>query len=327
MTDFVTLLNEQKALGDQLNSLLSNFRKANQDRWRNPDYLNNSHNQIRDSFARFKKNNESLLGLDDQTCEYFTEEYYSKVANAHDRVWPVIIEIMKEQGFVSEAGTTHQSDVLRRLVRKQMFEFEEASALCERVAAQCDEQNVELTSEDYTFYLNKLEQTSVELRTLQRSIAELVNFVDSHASGYSKAECEEKAKSVTYWIDFLVLKRNQLRVRLPTPKQEAFQAFQMKTPNIEVPSFDGTLSKWPQFRDLFVDCIHSKNQYPESFKFQFFDGTLSKWPQFRDLFVDCIHSKNQYPESFKFQFLKSKLVNEFKSRQLPSGVGSNCPKI
>lgn len=88
--DFVSALNEQSKLGSEISSSLNLFTKANQERRRKPDFIQNIHDYVLSAYSKFNENNELLKTNPDKSSKYYTDNYFHQVQALYNKVFAKI---------------------------------------------------------------------------------------------------------------------------------------------------------------------------------------------------------------------------------------------
>lgn len=270
--DFVEALKEQDKLGTDINASLQNFTKANQERRRKLDFIQPIHDFVLSAYSKFLENNEILKENPDKTSKYYTENYFLQVQTLYNKVFMKIMSIMHELHDTQEnQPTSAQISRLKSLIRKQRGSFTIIRKNAERVLIQEFQH-----TEEIEYWINSLHSKLDDISTLHSEIgAVLDEEITEYPLEYSDNSYFLLEEEISSAITTLIQRKNALRNETtlnsssPEQRQNQNRMSAVNLPKLDVPEFDGTLGKWPKFRDLYIDMIHKNSQFQDSYKFYF----------------------------------------------------------
>lgn len=132
---------------------------------------------------------------------------------------------------------------------------------------------LENLQENHAEYFNN-NQLSEEQNEVHDMYQEITVFIEQVIAD---AEVEENEQFNNHeQFDEFDLNRTmfELSQNIRHMKKDSHDDF--KLPRITLPKFDGSFSKWPEFRDLFVSLIHNRKTIPKVQKLQYLKGNLEK---------------------------------------------------
>ena len=141
----------------------------------------------------------------------------------------------------------------------------------EGVSALCDPNRVDL----FKGMFRALERYFTKFETTWYEIVDMYDGAELSMGFPSQAEAVLKSNAQKYYYQANTA-FEKLNAPLSSSTSSSFinSSFQKNLPSIKVPDFNGEISQWPKFRDIYLSLVHNDDSISSSLKFQYLKTAL-----------------------------------------------------
>lgn len=285
------LFDEQRRLGEEIDRAATNYGKAGKDRKNSVEFFNRKIDSIKSLFTEFNENNteiESEYREKVQDHDYFTNNYFGSISEMYTKALSKMENDLKL--FCDNLGAR---DGISEIVANKEFAKRMLTLLSDR-AKKCP---------------------NVDLKTLRFNLTRADRYWQSYsqckqqivAGNGAQADLENEASEVHDVHQAIVVMIEEQIAAAEESEERDYDPFAHGDLNRTMLQINESLRSFsPRYssRDSYDDVKLPRIQIPK------FDGSFNKWPEFRDLFTALVHKKKNVPNVQKMQYLKSNLENE-----------------
>lgn len=264
MSTVEELLKRQKQLAEELAVFLSNTKKDSPDRC-NKNYLRNKYRDCDELWLEFKQNNETLFPHKDTTQPYFVQNTFYSTQGVYEQIHTALSK--KYWEGLKRRGEDEVS------VNDEIPEFDPMLEKANRLKIG----EIQLT--DLFDEIETMELATASMGAQQMRAEEL----RSQFNDWKTAFIEVQRHNVTSYDKETYDKMHKKYIRLCSKLQDAINvaknadrgATQTEVkntadlPKIKIPDFDGTITKWKTFYELFDQVIHQNTSLGNAAKMHF----------------------------------------------------------
>lgn len=220
----------------------------------------------------------------DTSISYFTDDYFgflekikNKMKKNVEKVLPnFFVELEEEKEEKEEESFDNDDNEKQKssanLVAKRNLKMSFLSNYINRIENNdlndLSIEELEVFAKRCDSYFDKF--STDHARVLSMEISEL----DKGQIIQEYEAIEEKYQALSVDLEVHISRKKADAVGVLVPQQLALPS-QARLPKIEIPKFNGDISNWPEFRDLFASLIHNKSNIPKIEKLQYLKMNLS----------------------------------------------------
>ena len=252
--NFKALVKDQNALGEQIDTLVRNFKKDPKDR-KTSAYYTKRLQDLTKLAEEFHKNHKALIAFPDAPQDdYFESNYYNTIQATVDKYMKLFeSEAMKliEEEEAAQIDDQPMAHKLRKILRNQRALMTALTKTIDDVLTKRD------TSQPPSYYnikANVIEKYMIDLTKNNAAMWELTD--DDKVEDYTLQayyELAAKAEEAMIELQQHMHIESSLRSSSPTPPRDN----DLRLPRITLPKFDGSYQRWMEFKDLFLELIHN----------------------------------------------------------------------
>lgn len=264
---------EQKDIGEEIERLLRNYKKDGPAR-KTESRITQISTNLSKLWSTFESNHAKIEALDtEKKKEYFQQDYFAVVSALHvEATNKLKADLDAKDDKKEEDGKQIASErsMYADMLRANMTKF-----------GKFDEDQNEL--EDLEFILNRTEKYYDLFTKSHFALLTDVNLSNKDALTSEYEVLTDEFHTLSVRIESAI---SQLKVaeepKIDTSNLSSFiekcmsrSTNDIRLPRIEVPKFDGDLSKWPEFRELFCTMIHDNKKLNDVQKIQYLKTQVS----------------------------------------------------
>ncbi|XP_037930661.1 uncharacterized protein LOC119665511 [Teleopsis dalmanni] len=261
MEHFNTLIDQQQAIGAEIERIISNFKKDPASRKTNR-YYQDRILRLTEQWSRLEKNHNTLLSCkamaEDTEDEYFTTGYYERMTELTNKYLGIfnkaLIEMQEVENAQEKPPRQHnqnpmqlqQNEELSRVLRNQRALINVIDRSSQEIEMASQE------SQNEVFYSCKLALIEGYHKAFDNNNEKIWNStLEEFIEGYSWELYYEISQKLQDMEICLKLKLKSFNSHYQ--HDSTIQA--VKLPQLTIPIFDGNQLKWVEFRDLFTQLI------------------------------------------------------------------------
>lgn len=256
----------QKQIAEQLQTMLTNYKKDNEQR-KTQEYLESRLTSANEYWTNVETNDQALAIYRQAAKEqpYFKKDFFSSVRNVHldltGRIQLKMWQKFKRSETIAQAEGGDDSDTSVSDIGKE-----------ERIK---EEQSLQTTLMDQ---ITLLEEDPELLRTEGAINIEMellkTSWNEWRLAAMGSKRKEDQAPEYYEKIYEIVHKRyimevGRLQDRMTEMKKVPItidRGTKVKLPEIKIPEFDGKISKWTNFMQMFNEIVHNNTSIQEATK-------------------------------------------------------------
>jgi len=252
LAEMEELLASQKTLGDDIEKLINNTKKAGKNR-RTVEYLETKLKALQQFAEEFQRNNIELekVGLAHRTSEYYTNNYAKLIL---DKAGQYVQALATEIAAAQQAIENQQQQEQGPLIKRQQAMMASLKRLLRATAVE-HETATSLNSKEKLW--DQIQQLHFKVWETMKDPIE--NGYDM--TSYMELECEFTNRLVSTKQAPLIQNAAPSTTNVPLPK-------------INIPRFDGEYNKWHSFSNLFKEVV-DKQPISTVQKFYYLKANLS----------------------------------------------------
>lgn len=251
MASFEELVNNQKEIGERIETIIRNFKKDSATRKSSLEYFQERLRRLDGEWAEFESNDNKIRMMENIQLDhkYFADDYYNAIMKAVLQYKDIFESSMlkmpqssaKPQGSLSQQNQTASADTdkLLKLIRRQAA----IMASLERLL------KTDLTIQDMPI-ATRLWQN---IEDLHLQISEISD--EPVTQGYKMQQFIKLENDIRKVLRSV----NNYTTSQPTTGQLNSQSESIPMPKITLPKFDGNYLKWQEFYDLFSSLVGSQS--------------------------------------------------------------------
>nr|XP_049702276.1 uncharacterized protein LOC126055742 [Helicoverpa armigera] len=279
------LLTRQAELTTLIERIFTNFKKENMERRKL--VAKKKATELKLMFQEYKENDDVLKECKDRSSDYFTGGYFIETRNYYLEALNFIEQYIKQDAGenVTTSNKTIESVDLTKIIKQQEEHAETVTKSTEE-KSETNNTNNKLTE--------KLRKQTANYRAFQRTISNIdVGILLEHwelEDAIKTLESRWKIIDCLHWeieseleaegkeeLELLYDKYEKQYLRLKksiNSKMWSEKHRDKTTPNLEVPTFNGSYNQWVSFKDLFSEAIHNNPSLSKAQKMQFLKSKI-----------------------------------------------------
>lgn len=247
--DFAELLQSQQSIGDQITKLITNYKKANLQQKSKKAYVAQKVKEAQELFGTFEANHKSIVDHKDvdRSVHYFQVQYFEAIASLYDTSIVTMINQLDSLGAEGSNSMDNKINEGLTLMKLQKQAVKDFRLKLERLSTK------PLLEKEQWLEILKGSLSVIKCRA-DNIFLQLEDYEDVP---------DDISSEVIYELESqLITQISSVKSSLNTARSEAENGHLM---NVEIKPFNGDYLKWPVFKNLFIEMVHTQ-KYSDTVK-------------------------------------------------------------